>query len=128
MSRHERHESLHRHHYLSPILLLEHCGSEIDPDKLYQDDKQECASLILHFNRAGWLHGSLAVQNIMWQQGKPTEWPIERLHSVKSFRLIDIGRLVKVNNRTELMAEDEIALRLFYLLHHAHKKKQTEKK
>ncbi|KAG1788551.1 uncharacterized protein HD556DRAFT_1245010 [Suillus plorans] len=113
-----------RRRYLSPILLLEHCGSEIDPDKLCQDDRQECASLILRFNRAGWLHGSLATRNIMWQQGKPTEWPIERPHSVKSFRLIDFGRSAKVNNRTGLpMGEDEIALRLFYLMHHAHKKK-----
>ncbi|KAG2343529.1 hypothetical protein BDR05DRAFT_855627, partial [Suillus weaverae] len=108
-----------RARYLSPILLLEHCGREIDPDELCQDDKQECASLILRFNGAGWLHGSFTARNILWQQGKPTEWPIERLRSGKSFRLIDFGRSEKYSRIINRIGEQEIAFRLLHLLHHA---------
>ena len=63
-------------HYLSPILLLEQCGREIDPETLCEDDKQECVSLLFRFHHAGWLHESFAPRNIFWQQGKPTEWPL----------------------------------------------------
>ncbi|KAG1767102.1 hypothetical protein EDD22DRAFT_773523 [Suillus occidentalis] len=104
--------------YLSPILLVEHCGREIDPNGLCQDDKQECASLMLRFHHAGWLHDSFAARNILWQQGKPTEWPIDRPHSGKSFRLIDFGRSKK-SERAAMMTEGEIAFRLLRLLHHA---------
>ncbi|KIK40554.1 hypothetical protein CY34DRAFT_87100 [Suillus luteus UH-Slu-Lm8-n1] len=107
-----------RPRYLSPILLVEHCGREIDPDGLCQDDKQECASLMLRFHHAGWLHDSFAARNILWQQGKPTEWPIDRPHSGKSFRLIDFGRSKK-SERAAMMTEGEIAFRLLRLLHHA---------
>lgn len=112
--------------YMSPILLLEYCGREIDPDDLCQDDKQECASLIIRFNCAGWLHGSFAARNIMWQQGKPTEWPIDRPHSSKSFRLIDFGRSEK--RKGQPMGEEEVAFRLLNLLHREKGKCQTKKK
>ena len=46
--------------YLSPILLLEHCGEPIDPDELAAEDREECASMLLRFQRAGWLHESVA--------------------------------------------------------------------
>ncbi|KAG2341523.1 hypothetical protein BDR05DRAFT_859432, partial [Suillus weaverae] len=108
-----------RPRYLSPILFLEHCGREIDPDELCQDDKQECASLILRFNGAGWLHGSFAARNILWQQGKPTEWPVKRLRSGKSFRLIDFGRSEKYSRIINRTGEQEIAFRLLHLLHRA---------
>jgi hypothetical protein len=108
----------HRPRYLSPILLLEHCGREIDPNELCQDDKQECASLMLRFHHAGWLHESFAARNILWQQGKPTERPIDRPHSGKSFRLIDFGRSKKSEPVT-MMLEGERAFRLLHLLHHA---------
>ncbi|KAG2130865.1 hypothetical protein DEU56DRAFT_740426 [Suillus clintonianus] len=106
--------------YLSPILLMEHCGRKVDPEALCLDDKQECASLVLRFHHAGWLHESFAARNILWQQGKPTEWPIERQSSVKkSFRLIDFGRSKKLDCAiSERMTEGEIAFRLLHLLHH----------
>ncbi|KAG2748645.1 hypothetical protein P692DRAFT_20833328, partial [Suillus brevipes Sb2] len=110
-----------RPRYLSPILLLEHCGREIDPDELCQDDKQECASLMLRFHHEGWLHESFAARNILWQQGKPTEWPMDRPHSGKSFRLIDFGRSKK-SERTAMIMEGEIAFRLLHLLHYAQPK------
>jgi hypothetical protein len=108
-----------RPNYLSPILLLEYCGREIDPDELCVDDKQECASLVFRFHHAGWLHESFAARNILWQQGKPTEWPIQRPYSTKSFRLIDFGRSRKLDNSLTRASEEDTALRLLHLLHHA---------
>ncbi|KAG2121545.1 hypothetical protein BD769DRAFT_1361211 [Suillus cothurnatus] len=108
-----------RPNYLSPILLLEYCGREIDPDELCIDDKQECASLVFRFHHAGWLHESFAARNILWQQGKPTEWPIQRPYSTKSFRLIDFGRSRKLDNSLTRASEEDTALRLLHLLHHA---------
>lgn len=105
--------------YLSPILLLECCGEEINPDELCIDDKQECASLLFRFHHAGWLHESFAARNILWQQGKPTEWPIQRAFSTKSFRLIDFGRSRKMDSSLTRASEEDTALRLLHLLHHA---------
>ncbi|KIM57877.1 hypothetical protein SCLCIDRAFT_70138, partial [Scleroderma citrinum Foug A] len=48
------------HLYLSPILLLEHCGISLDPATLSLVNREECASLLLHFNHVGWLHESIA--------------------------------------------------------------------
>jgi hypothetical protein len=105
--------------YLSPILLLEHCGSEIVPEELNEDDKQECASLLFRFHHAGWLHESFAQRNLLWQQGRPTEWPIQRPYSQhKSFRLIDFGRSKMMETSYSRMNEEEEALRLFHLHHH----------
>ncbi|KAG1727069.1 uncharacterized protein EDB91DRAFT_1061351, partial [Suillus paluster] len=112
--------------YLSPILLLENCGREIDPEELSLDDKQECASLVFRFHHAGWLHESFAARNIMWQQGKPTEWPISRPGSSKSFRLIDFGRSIKMDSSLNRANEEEVALRLLHLLHHQSSGLQTE--
>jgi hypothetical protein len=105
-------------HYLSPILLLEHCGSEIDSKKLSLDDKHECASLLFRFHHAGWLNGSFAARNILWQQGKPTEWPTQRAYSQKSFRLIDFGRSKEIDNPCAKLEEQEKALQWLQLLHH----------
>ncbi|KAJ8588562.1 hypothetical protein M405DRAFT_247812 [Rhizopogon salebrosus TDB-379] len=105
-------------HYLSPILLLEQCGSEIDSKKLSLDDKHECASLLFRFHRAGWLNGSFAARNILWQRGKPTEWPAQRAYSQKSFRLIDFGRSKEIDSHHARLEEQEKALHWLQLLHH----------
>ncbi|KAI6007492.1 hypothetical protein EDC04DRAFT_2582786 [Pisolithus marmoratus] len=93
--------------YLSPILLLEHCGKPVDPSTLSEDDREECASLCLRFNHAGWLHESIAERNVLVQRGLPTQWPIER-HLPEfgdgpenSFRLIDFGRSRKIYDASE---------------------------
>ncbi|KAG1733007.1 uncharacterized protein EDB91DRAFT_1300941 [Suillus paluster] len=99
-----------RSNYLSPILLLEHRGREIDPEELCRDDKQECASLVFRFHEAA--------RNILWQQGKPTEWPMQRLLSGKSFRLIDFGRSKELENSNSRAAEEAMAVRLLRLLHY----------
>ena len=81
---------LHAYPYLSPILLLEHCGTQLDPTALSLDDREECASLVLRFNHAGWLHDSVAKRNMLVQKvpaSASTSTPKREL----SFRLIDFG-------------------------------------
>ncbi|KIJ61098.1 hypothetical protein HYDPIDRAFT_31609 [Hydnomerulius pinastri MD-312] len=106
--------------YLSPILLLEHCGTPIDPDSLSIDDQHECTSLLLRFHEAGWLHESFAARNILAQKGSPTETPFMREGSEQlSFRMIDFGRSREYKTSGERMMEEGVALRLFGLHHGA---------
>ncbi|KAI6124329.1 hypothetical protein EDD17DRAFT_1486068 [Pisolithus thermaeus] len=117
--------------YLSPILLLEHCGQPVHLSSLSEDDREECASLFLRFNQAGWLHESIALRNVLFQPGLPTQWPIERdipdsdVETRKSFRLIDFGRSRKISNASEWEAlrlgkgETGEALQLVKILHGA---------
>jgi len=113
-------DGTNRPNYLSAILLLEHCGTEVDPEELCVDDRQECASLLFRFHHAGWLHDSFARRNILWQQGRPTEWPIQRPRSRhKSFRLIDFGRSFKIYSDSSftMMHERDRALKVLRLHH-----------
>ena len=99
--------------YLSPLLLLEHCGTPIDPDALSVEDQEECASLLLRFQRAGWLHESFAPRNFLVQRGKPTEFPLTRkVNPETSFRLIDFGRSRKYDQVSEKRQEEMDALRM----------------
>ena len=103
--------------YLSPILLLEHCGKPIDPESLSVEDQEECASLVLRFQRAGWLHESMAPRNLLVQKGKPTEFPLTRqIHPELSFRLIDFGRSCKYKTAEEKRSEEQAPLRMFQKL------------
>ncbi|KAG6335968.1 hypothetical protein ID866_3121 [Astraeus odoratus] len=103
--------------YLSPILLLEHCGTRLNTETLTMDEREECASLLLRFNDGGWLHESVFDRNLLVQQGLPTEWPIDReVSENRSFRLIDFGRSKPLDRNTDLKETDE-AMRLFQLLH-----------
>ncbi|KAF9233305.1 hypothetical protein BU15DRAFT_54068, partial [Melanogaster broomeanus] len=104
--------------YLSPILLLEHCGSPIEPDDLSIDDQQECTSLFLRLHEEGWLHESVAARNILAQQGSPTEFPAFSRKQL-SFRLIDFGRSRACEKSAERMSEETAALALFRLQHGA---------
>lgn len=100
--------------YLSPILLLEHCGEPVDPNTLSVEDQEECVSMVLRFQNAGWLHGSLAPRNFLVQKGKPTDFPLERqVHPKLSFRLIDFGRSRKFEGAAEKRGEEMDALKMF---------------
>ncbi|KAF8557556.1 hypothetical protein OG21DRAFT_277328 [Imleria badia] len=100
--------------YLSPILLLEHCGNPINPEKLSVEDQEECASMLLRFQRAGWLHESVAPRNFLVQRGKPTEFPLSRqVKPERSFRLIDFGRSRKYETAAEKRGEEMETLRMF---------------
>ncbi|KAF8432744.1 hypothetical protein L210DRAFT_3650200 [Boletus edulis BED1] len=100
--------------YLSPILLLEHCGKPIKPKKLTIEEQEECASLVLRFHRAGWLQESLAPRNFLVQLGKPTEFPLTGMANPEpSFRLIDFGRSRKYTTASEKRGEEMEALKMF---------------
>lgn len=106
--------------YLSPILLLEDCGTPVDPAKLSKDDREECVSLLLRFNNAGWLHDSIWARNFLVQKGPPTMWPLERATTDQlSFRLIDFGRsrFVEEPKGEEFRVAFDEAMDLFKILH-----------
>ena len=105
--------------YLSPILLLENCGIQVDPSELSKDDREECVSLLLRFNKAGWLHDSIAARNVLVQKGPPTMWPLERaITDQLSFRLIDFGRsrLVEDPKGVEFNVAADEAMELFKMM------------
>jgi hypothetical protein len=84
--------------YLSPILLLEDCGTPVKPNQLSIDDRQEAASLYYRFHHAGWIHGSVFPRNILSQTKLNTYPAFSNFPELdgdakrqKSFRLIDFG-------------------------------------
>ncbi|KAF9483235.1 hypothetical protein BDN70DRAFT_342828 [Pholiota conissans] len=96
--------------YLSPILLLEDCGTSIDPEVLSADDKNECAALVFKFHQGGWTHGSIARRNIVRQPGPLNAFPEQRKLNAKkrggrgedwSYRLIDFGRSTFIETNSE---------------------------
>lgn len=103
--------------YLSPILLLEHCGSQVVPSRLSEDESEECVSLFLRFNHAGWLHESIAERNFLYQLGPPTMQPAERtrIKGPPSFRMIDFGRsrFVEERKRGEFQFAEDDAIKVF---------------
>ncbi|KAL1723131.1 hypothetical protein EV715DRAFT_191272, partial [Schizophyllum commune] len=102
--------------YLSPILLLEHCGVPIEPEKLSIDDKQEAAALFLLLSSAGWVQNSIAARNVLVQAGPLSDWPLMRITNMppkSSFRLIDFGRARKVEEYP--VAQETQAMELFEL-------------
>ncbi|KAJ7161989.1 hypothetical protein C8R43DRAFT_1063213 [Mycena crocata] len=77
---------------MSPILLLEECGSPIVPSKFSDDDRSECYSLALRLHFSEFTQGSFYVRNILRQPGPLTVAPSERSNRTPSFRIIDFGR------------------------------------
>ncbi|KAF9522841.1 hypothetical protein CPB83DRAFT_776443 [Crepidotus variabilis] len=87
--------------YLSPLLLMEHCGKPINTLRLSIDDKNECAALCFRLNHAAWVHNSVYQRNILRKPGPLSASPSVRIENKKkrggygvdwSFRLIDFGR------------------------------------
>ncbi|KNZ76820.1 hypothetical protein J132_07005 [Termitomyces sp. J132] len=78
--------------YLSPILLLEDCGSPVDPKQLTCDQRNEALSLFHRFHYAGWVHNSAFARNILIQPSPISLPPSKRNSENPSFRLIDFGR------------------------------------
>ncbi|KIM37318.1 hypothetical protein M413DRAFT_277378 [Hebeloma cylindrosporum] len=106
--------------YMSPILLIEKCGTPITFDELSIDDKQECASLLYRLHEAAWTHGSVYERNILRQPGPITASQAERtLNQTKrggygkdwSYRLIDFGRAEYVGDKgSQRQVEDAVRL------------------
>ncbi|KAG7445327.1 uncharacterized protein BT62DRAFT_933169 [Guyanagaster necrorhizus] len=76
----------------SPILLLEECGTPIEPEEFSEDKRSECFSLVLRLHHADFVHNSLYPRNILRQPGPLTVRPSERSLKTPSFRIIDFGR------------------------------------
>ncbi|KAJ7123191.1 hypothetical protein C8R44DRAFT_582115, partial [Mycena epipterygia] len=76
----------------SPILLLEECGSPIEPQNLSHDNKAECFSMFLRLHLSGFLQKSAFKKNILVQPGPLIVPPHERSLESPSFRIIDFGR------------------------------------
>ncbi|KAJ7499698.1 hypothetical protein FB451DRAFT_43482 [Mycena latifolia] len=79
----------------SPILLLEDCGTPIDPQHLSHNDKAECFSMFLRLHLSGFLQKSAFKKNILVQPGPLTVAPRKRSLESPSFRIIDFGRALR---------------------------------
>ncbi|KAF4588055.1 hypothetical protein EYR38_010016 [Pleurotus pulmonarius] len=79
---------------LSPILLMEDCGTPINSRAMTIDDRTECYSFLLRLQHAEFNHNSFWVRNILAQPGPLHLPPHERSGDVQSYRLIDAGRMV----------------------------------
>ncbi|KAF8333619.1 uncharacterized protein EI90DRAFT_3121968 [Cantharellus anzutake] len=79
---------------LSPILLMEHCGEQINPTEMPEDDRDECMSLLYRLHLVGYRHNSAHIRNIVVQPGPLTLPPHRRSLKDPSFRMIDFGRTV----------------------------------
>ncbi|KAJ7704152.1 hypothetical protein B0H16DRAFT_1346916 [Mycena metata] len=77
---------------LSPILLLQECGSPITPGNFSADERSECYSLALRLHHAEFTQNSFYTRNILKQAGPLTAAPSKRSMSTPSFRIIDFGR------------------------------------
>ncbi|KAJ7196999.1 hypothetical protein GGX14DRAFT_472515 [Mycena pura] len=98
----------------SPILLLEECGSPVDPTNLSQDSKAECFSLFLRLHLSGFLQKSAFKKNILVQPGPLTVHPSQRSLETPGFRIIDFGRAVRrppVGNQKDWLDEKESEVR-----------------
>ncbi|KAI0767599.1 hypothetical protein C8Q74DRAFT_1203803 [Fomes fomentarius] len=76
----------------SPILLMEECGTPVEPSKFTADQRTECFSLVQRLHHLDYIQGSFYVRNIMIQPGPLTLPPDERTYKQPSFRIIDYGR------------------------------------
>ncbi|KAJ7771673.1 hypothetical protein B0H16DRAFT_1514274 [Mycena metata] len=78
--------------YLSPVMLLENCGTPLDLTGLSADQKKECWSLVYRLHHADWVHESVAERNIMMQTGPWMRgYELGTAENI-SFRVIDFGR------------------------------------
>ncbi|KLO09417.1 hypothetical protein SCHPADRAFT_943650 [Schizopora paradoxa] len=78
--------------FKSPILLLEHCGTQASMSSLTLEERRECWSLLERLHLGGFVHNSVYERNVLVQNG-PIQWsPFERSSLHPRFRLIDFGR------------------------------------
>ncbi|KAF8905708.1 hypothetical protein CPB85DRAFT_1224568 [Mucidula mucida] len=86
---------------LSPIMLLEECGTPIDREELWPKDREVLYSFVVRLQRAGVCHGSFKSANALQQPGPISAPPPERSLDTPSFRLIDFGRTEKREDVSE---------------------------
>ncbi|KAI0761356.1 hypothetical protein BD413DRAFT_590580 [Trametes elegans] len=74
------------------ILLVEECGSDIDPYNHSRAERMACLELIERLHAAGYTHNSTYVRNMLVQPGPLSAPRGERSMDCPSFRIIDFGR------------------------------------
>ncbi|KAI0918510.1 hypothetical protein AcV5_002486 [Taiwanofungus camphoratus] len=77
---------------LSPILLVEDCGTPIDPEKLSADEQSQCYTHVLRLHYEGFVQNSVYARNILIQPGPRWVHRSKRSFHEPSFRIIDFGR------------------------------------
>ncbi|KAN0135862.1 hypothetical protein V8E53_006314, partial [Lactarius tabidus] len=77
---------------ISPILLLEPCGKDLNGEKLSESSRDMIAGLFVRLHNAGFTQGSAYLRNIVVQPGPLTRPPAERSFDNPSYRIIDFGR------------------------------------
>ncbi|KAF8309691.1 uncharacterized protein EI90DRAFT_1466416 [Cantharellus anzutake] len=83
---------------LSPILLMEHCGSQISPWRMSNDNRNKYMSLLHRMHLADYTHKSAHVRNVVVQPGPLTLPPRSRSLKDPSFRLVDFGRTMHLSH------------------------------
>ncbi|KAF8333622.1 uncharacterized protein EI90DRAFT_2994581 [Cantharellus anzutake] len=104
---------------LSPILLMEHCGEQIDSREMSEDDRDQCLSLLYQIHLANYTHHSAHIRNIVTQPGPLTLPPRSRSLKDPSFRMVDFGRTVHLSWHIEQRSApvDETVSRNWFLGH-----------
>ncbi|EIW53253.1 uncharacterized protein TRAVEDRAFT_133289 [Trametes versicolor FP-101664 SS1] len=74
------------------ILLLEECGTTVDPSLFTRDQRHVCFEVLQHLHLAGFMQGSAYVRNFLVQPGPLTVPRAQRTMEKPSFRIIDFGR------------------------------------
>ncbi|KIY48886.1 hypothetical protein FISHEDRAFT_73219 [Fistulina hepatica ATCC 64428] len=78
-------------YYLSPVLLLEDCGKQVEPvHRMCLDDRLECGSLLFRLFTEHWVHGSVYQRNIVML---PDEEEEEDTYEAR-FRAASDGRVI----------------------------------
>ncbi|KAH8824442.1 hypothetical protein DL96DRAFT_1531665 [Flagelloscypha sp. PMI_526] len=92
-----------------PLMLIEYCGTQAEPEELAVSDRQECFSLIRRFHIEGWMHNSPYPRNFLVQDG-PIGATLEerKVKGVerKVFRLIDFGRSIDPQSRGDVNSKE----------------------
>ncbi|KAJ7627521.1 hypothetical protein DFH06DRAFT_1103134 [Mycena polygramma] len=86
--------------FARPILLMEECGSPIEPKELTLEGRHICFTFLHRLYSEGFLQKSFYARNILVQPGPLTHPPDQRSLETPSFRLVDFGRARRVNDLT----------------------------
>ncbi|RPD68065.1 hypothetical protein L226DRAFT_541062 [Lentinus tigrinus ALCF2SS1-7] len=105
------------------ILLVEECGSPIEPRDLPRNEREKVFELIKRLHKAGFMNGSTYPRNMLSQPGPLSVPRKERSDASASYRIIDFGRssvlslLPEGRRRSfEAWCEEEVERAMRYLL------------
>ncbi|KAI0290149.1 hypothetical protein BC826DRAFT_1028346 [Russula brevipes] len=91
--------------HITPILLLEPCGKQIDPDRLSSESRTQMMTLFRHLHGVNVVQGSVYPRNILVQPGPLTLPCARRSLDEPSYRIIDFGRAECLDENCESIEE-----------------------